>query len=160
LCLMFALVLCVSRSAPAQFSQQGPKLVAVDAIGLSIAQGWAVATSADGNTAAVGGFGDDGNVGAVWIYVRTDGAWSQQGTKLVGTDRVGESFQGYSVAMSGDGNTVVVGAPGDNAGDGATWIFFRSGVTWTQEGGKLVGTGAVKGPNGEGVAQGSSVAIS
>jgi hypothetical protein len=49
--------------------------------------------------------------------------------------------QGRSVALSGDGNTAVVGGPGDNP-NGAAWVFTRSGGIWTQQGNKLVGTGA------------------
>ena len=38
--------------------------------------------------------------------------WTQQGPKLVGTGAAtGESFQGGSVSLSGDGNTAIVGGP-------------------------------------------------
>ena len=47
----------------------------------------------------------------------------QQGGKLVGTGAVGNSQQGYSVALSADGTTVIVGGP-TNAG--AVWVFTRS----------------------------------
>jgi hypothetical protein len=63
------------------------------------------------------------------------------------------SIVGLSVALSGDGNTVVVREPGDNDGLGATWVFTRSGGVWTQQRNKLVGTGAVGNAN-----QGLSVA--
>jgi hypothetical protein len=48
----------------------------------------------------------------------------------------------------------VAGGPGEN-NVGATWVFTRSGGVWTQEGPKLVGTGAVV-PS----AQGISVSLS
>jgi hypothetical protein len=38
----------------------------------------------------------------------------QQGPKLVGDDTVGDAHQGYSVALSADGNTAIVGGPYDN----------------------------------------------
>lgn len=38
----------------------------------------------------------------------------QQGEKLVGTGQVGNSAQGKGVAVSADGNTVIVGDPDDN----------------------------------------------
>ena len=67
----------------------------------------------------------------------------QQGGKLVGTGAVGQSLQGKSVAISGDGNTAIVGAYMDNGNTGAAWVYTRSGGVWTQQGAKLVGTGAV-----------------
>jgi hypothetical protein len=45
--------------------------------------------------------------------------------------------------VSADGNTAIVGGPGDNSGTGAAWVYTRSGGAWTQQGNKLVGTGAV-----------------
>ena len=52
--------------------------------------------------------------------------------------------QGCSVALSADGNTAIVGGPVDNdSSTGAAWVFTRSGGVWTQQGSKLVGTGAV-----------------
>jgi hypothetical protein len=41
-----------------------------------------------------------------------DACLTQQGTKLVGTGAVGAA-EGISVALSGDGNTAIVGGPGD-----------------------------------------------
>jgi hypothetical protein len=57
--------------------------------------------SADSNTAIVGGFGDNSATGAAWVYTRTNGVWTQQGSKLVGTGAVGAASQGYSVSLSG-----------------------------------------------------------
>jgi hypothetical protein len=79
----------------------------------------------------------------------------QQGAKLVGTGAVGAALDGYSVAVSADGNTAVVGGAADDGGAGAAWVYTRSGGVWTQQGAKLVGTGAV----GSAI-QGSSVAVS
>src|ERR1700688_774776 len=66
----------------------------------------------------------------------------QQGPKLVGSDAVSDPLQGRGVAISADGNTAVVGGSGDNSFAGAVWVFTRSGGVWTQQGPKLVGTGA------------------
>jgi hypothetical protein len=41
----------------------------------------------------------------------------QQLPKLVGTDAVGSTNQGMSVALSADGNTAIVGGPGPNNAD-------------------------------------------
>jgi FG-GAP-like repeat len=105
--------------------------------------GQSVSLSADGNTAMVGAPTDAGNVGAVSVFTRSGGVWSQQGSKLVGTGAVGNAELGQSVSLSAYGNTAIVGGPADNNNAGAAWIFTRSGGVWSQRGSKLVGTGAV-----------------
>jgi hypothetical protein len=137
------------------WSQQGGKLVGTGAVGAA-QQTWSVAISADGNTAIVGGTQDNSSAGAAWVFTRSGGVWSQQGSKLVGTGAIGTADQGYSVALSADGNTAIIGGPWDNTGVGATWVWTRSGGVWTQQGNKLVGTGAA----GSMVQQGVSVALS
>ena len=89
------------------------------------------------------GAGDNSNIGAVWVFVRNGGVWSQQGPKLVGSAQALNSAQGSSVALSADGNTMMVGGRGDNLNQGAVWVFTRSGGVWTQQGAKLIGTGNV-----------------
>ena len=123
------------------WTQQGSKLVGTGAIGAA-QQGVSVSLSSDGNTAIVGGPGDNGGTGAAWVYTRSGGVWTQQGSKLVGTGAIGAAQQGRSVSLSSDGNTAIVGGPGDNGGQGAAWVYTRSGGVWTQQGNKLVGTGA------------------
>ncbi len=63
----------------------------------------------------------------------------QQGPKLVGTTTTGAPQQGIVVAISGDGNTAIVGAPGDGVGVGAAFIFARNNGLWVQQA-KFVGT--------------------
>ncbi|HEX7677288.1 MAG TPA: hypothetical protein VF713_04145, partial [Thermoanaerobaculia bacterium] len=135
------------------WAQQGPKLTAPSPGKAS--QGGAVAISGDGNTAVVGGSSDHGGFGATWVWTRSGGTWTES-AKLVGTAADGySSSQGGALAISRDGNTVIVGASGDKGGTGAVWIFTRSGETWTQQGPKLVGSGAVTAAN-----QGGTVALS
>jgi hypothetical protein len=136
------------------WSQQGSKLVGTGAVDHA-QQGRSVAISADGNTAIVGGPTDNYYAGAAWVYTRSGGVWAQQGSRLVGTGAIGNAYQGDSVAISGDGNIAIVGGSGDNDNSGATWVFARSGGVWSQQGAKLVGTGAA-GP----AEQGQSVALS
>ncbi len=148
----------------AQYTQQGPKLVGTGAAGLSVDQGRSVALSADGNTAAVGGPEDSNGTGAVWIFTRSAGVWTQQGPKLLGTGAVGAAAQGTSVALSADGNTLLAGGPADDESGinhvviGAAWVFTRSAGVWTQQGSKLVGTGIST--SGGSAKQGTSVALS
>ncbi len=132
------------------WTQQGPKLVGSDHVGLS-EQGNGIALSADGNTAVIGGWHDDGQKGAAWIFVRSGGVWSQQGSKLVGAGAVGVPRLGIDASISSDGNVIVVGAHLDNGGEGAAWVFKREGNTWSQLGDKLVGTGAISAQQGSGV---------
>jgi hypothetical protein len=134
-------------------AQQGAKLVGTGAVGTA-GQGVSVAVSADGTTAVVGGHGDNLGAGAAWVYTRTGGVWTQQ-AKLVGTGAGGSALQGWSVALSADGATAVVGGPGDNGNAGAAWVYTRTGGVWTQQGAKLIGTGAVGAAQ-----QGWSVALS
>jgi uncharacterized repeat protein (TIGR01451 family) len=132
------------------WTQEGPKLTGSGALG-NAQQGAAVAISADGNTAIVGGPRDDGTEGAAWIWVRSGGVWTQESPKLVGAGETGLAEQGFAVAISGDGNTAIVGGPFDDSGTGAAWIWTRSGGVWTQQGPKLTGSGVV-GESRQGVA--------
>ena len=153
-CGLFAFLFFTFSSANAQLVQQGSKLVGTGAVGAAT-QGYSVSLSADGNTAIIGGYNDNNHAGAAWVYILSGGVWTQQGSKLVGTGAVGAAEQGYSVSLSVDGNTAIVGGQTDNSIAGAAWVYTRSGGVWTQQGSKLVGTGAV------GVAgQGFSVSLS
>src|SRR5262249_31979070 len=139
--------------ATTQTFLEQPKLVGTGAAGSSN-QGMSVALSADGNTAILGGPGPNnadrdrppsvGPAGAAWVFTRSGGGWRQQ-AKLVGTtaDYGGGLWsQGTSVAASADGNTAIIGGPSDDRTTGAAWVFTRSGGVWTQQGNKLVGSGA------------------
>lgn len=128
------------RSAGGGWTQQGNKLVGTGGVGQSN-QGASVALSEDGATLAVGGPLDT-YTGAAWVFARSlEGEWKQMGDKLVGTGGVGLSGSGAAVALSADGSILAVGGPDDNYSVGATWLFTRSGNDWTQQGGKLVGSG-------------------
>lgn len=144
-------------------TQQGGKLVGtVSVVDYNTSttpegQGYAVAISANGNTAIVGGNLDSTNIGAAWIYTRNGSTWAQQGFKLASPVITETSPQfGSSVALSADGNTAIIGGPNDSSGVGAAWIFTRSGSTWTYQT-KLVGNDA---SNGSLPAEGTSVALS
>jgi len=140
---LFVVGVQILPTAQAQYVQQGPKLVGTSSTGdFGSQQGWRVALSADGNTAITGGPGDNGEIGAAWVFTRSGGVWAQQGSKLHGTDAVGKSVaEGSDVALSADGNTAIVGGNLDNGGVGAAWVYTRDDGVWTQQGPKLVGTG-------------------
>ncbi len=125
--------------------------------------GLALTISADGNTVAVGASeerssatGVNGNQnndaapysGAVYVFVRAGTTWSQQAYVKASNTGADDRF-GNAVALSGDGNTLAVGAyfeasagtgingggQGDNSAfiAGAAYVFTRTGSTWTQQ---------------------------
>ena len=145
-----------AASSAGAWSQQGEKLVGSGESGAG-ELGRSVALSSDGSTALLGDPADSTNTGAAWVFTRSEAAaWSQQGGKLTGGDEEGEGQFGSSVALSSDGDTVLVGGPADNTNTGAAWVFTRSeAAAWSQQGGKLTGG------EEEGEGQfGSSVALS
>jgi hypothetical protein len=124
--------------------------------------GNAVAVSGDGNTIAVGAQhesssargvngnqnNDDAyNSGAVYVFTRNGGSWTQQAYVKASNAGNGDHF-GNAVALSADGNTLAVGAfwessaaTGVNGNQdnnsipqaGAAYVFTRRGGTWTQQ---------------------------
>jgi len=119
---------------------QQAKLVGSNAIG-NAGQGSGVALSSDGNTAFVCGPGDNNDAGAAWAFTRGgDGQWTQQGDKMVGSTGANANAKGVlgaAVALSGDGNTALVGSLGDGY-SGAVRAFARSAGAWFQLGNRMV----------------------
>lgn len=85
--------------------------------------------SYDGNTLAVGAKGRSSK-GAVYVYRRVGGVWSQQ-AYLIGSTT--NSSVGISVSVSSSGNTLVTGAPYINSSRGAAYIYSFNGSTWVLE---------------------------
>jgi hypothetical protein len=124
--------------------------------------GTEVALSADGNTLAVGAQGEsssatgiNGNqtsntafqAGAVYVFVRSGTTWTQQAYIKASNTGATDLF-GTAIALSADGNTLAVGAPneastatgiGGNQNNntaafaGASYVFIRTGTTWSQQ---------------------------
>ena len=124
--------------------------------------GYNIAISGDGSTLAVGARyensnatginGDDSNnsaadAGAVYIYVNTDGVWTQQAYIKASNTQASDLFGTY-VSLSDDGNTLAVGATGEDSNStgvngfqfnnstssaGAAYVFVRTDTTWTQQ---------------------------
>jgi hypothetical protein len=130
----------VFEQADCGWNQPTPKLVGTGG-GSSAWQGFSVSLSADGNTALIGGPSDNTLVGAAWIFGYSGGNWTQQ-ARLVGTQSAGTARQGFSVSLSANGNTVVLGGSGDDANKGAAWIFRKNGNSWIQQGAKIKGSAA------------------
>ena len=95
--------------------------------------GRSIALSADGRTAL---FGAEKAVcsrgmdcGAAYVFVReTGGTWIQQ-QKLTSSDAHAFSNFGHAVALSGDGDTALIGA---DTGTGSGYIFVRRRNHWSQ----------------------------
>lgn len=124
--------------------------------------GYALSLNDDGNTLAVGAYaersdaeginGDQNNdlasaSGAVYVFTRTGVSWVQQAYVKASNTGSGDNF-GWDVSLSGDGNTLAVGANNeasmaagingdqlDNStpGAGAVYVFTRSGTAWSQQ---------------------------
>lgn len=80
----------------------------------------------DGNTVAVGAEGDDGS-GAVYVFFQEGGVWTQQAAFFSPSGAMDSEF-GSSVALEGD--TLIVGAPGDEAGLGSVYVYQRAFGVW------------------------------
>jgi hypothetical protein len=131
-----------------------------DATGSYDQFGWSVSLSATGDTLAVGARleasaatainGDEqddgaGGAGAVYVFTRTAGSWSQQ-AYIKAPNTTANDFFGESVGLSADGNTLAITAPFEDSGatglgtapaddsvpnSGAVYVLGRSGTTWS-----------------------------
>jgi hypothetical protein len=92
--------------------------------------GGAVALSADADGDGTGTL----TVAAVTMTAMAN--WTQQ-TNLTASDGASGDEFGYSVAISGDGNTAIVGSYFDDIGandsQGSAYVFVRSGNVWTSQ---------------------------
>ena len=111
-----------------------------DAFGSSVA--------IDGDTLVVGSTGQDSsatNSGAVYVFTRTAGVWSEQSFLKASNPGVLDGF-GFSVDV--DRNTLIVGAPNEDSSAvglggsqtdnsapdaGAVYVFKRTGTLWLHE---------------------------
>lgn len=110
---------------------QTPLSIPGDAIGPIIGQ-TNIAISYIGDLALFVSPNDNGNIGAVWPYVEgpTD-TWTI-GAKIVPSNNIGACILN-PISISEDASLFVVGGTGDNAENGAAWVFARTGASWTQQ---------------------------
>ena len=97
--------------------------VAKDRFGTSVA--------VDGDTVVVGADRDDSERGAAYVFVKPAAGWATTSTyaaKLTASDRAEDDNLGIGVAISGD--TVVVGASGDEVDTGAAYVFVKPPGGW------------------------------
>ena len=105
--------------------------------------GWSVSFSSDGNTLAIGAINNDGNgnaSGHVRVYNWNGTAWIQRGNDIDGEATNDES--GYSVSLSSDGNTLAIGATGNDrngSNAGHVRVYAWNGTAWIQRGNDIDG---------------------
>ena len=99
--------------------------------------GSSVSISSDGLTAIVGAYSDVENgsrSGSAYIFKYANGVWSQTEELLASDGATYDNF-GYSVSISSDGLTAIVGAYGDDdngSSSGSAYIFEYANGSWTQ----------------------------
>ncbi len=91
------------------------------------AEGSSVSLSAGGTIAAVGA--PNAGDGAVYVFVFANGYWSQA-REITDPDADSGARFGAAVALSGDGTTLLVGAPGDSSAKGKAYLYTFSSGSW------------------------------
>ena len=98
--------------------------------------GTAVAVS--GDTVMIGAMLTDDNgidSGAVYVFTRSGGIWTEQ-QKLLASD--GAAGDGFGADLALEGGTALIGAPTDD-GSGSAYVFVFNGSSWIEQQ-KLVGS--------------------
>lgn len=114
--------------------------------------GRSVALSGDGATAMASAQDDDSGAGVVWTFMRSGSAFAELPESVLRGPAESQERFGASLALSGDGEQALVGAPRFESGLGVVNAFERSTSAWSQQP-ALGGSGAVgKGYSGAAVA--------
>jgi hypothetical protein len=106
---------------------QQSKLLASDGLASDY---FGCSVSLSGDTAFIGASGTDSYKGSVYLFTRAGTTWTQQAKLLAADGASGDGF-GCSVSLSGD--TVLIGAIGDDGAKGSAYVFNLTGTTWTQQ---------------------------
>ena len=79
----------------------------------------------DGDTIVAGADGDESDAGAAYVFTKPVNGWadSNEMAKLTASDGADDDRFGWSVAIAGD--TVVVGAYGDDSSKGSAYVFAK-----------------------------------
>jgi hypothetical protein len=129
----------VFTGSGSSWTQQTTPLTASDAAAYDYF-GTSVSASGDGSTLVIGAYGkqlgDNISQGAAYVFIKSEGSWSQQGSALTASDGASGDHFGYSVSESGDGNTLAIGAYdkkiGSNSFQGEAYLYAWSGSSWIQ----------------------------
>jgi len=121
-----------------------------------------VSVAVDGDTAVIGAQNDDDNgirSGSAYVFVRTNGVWSQQ-AKLLPSDGAESDLFGVEVALNG--KTALIGSllDDDIAEDsGSAYVFVRANGIWSEQAKLLASDGAIGDLFGESVAVSETMAV-
>ncbi|GAB5521570.1 MAG: choice-of-anchor B family protein [Rhodothermales bacterium] len=85
----------------------------------------------DGNTLMIGSTAQNNDIGAVYIFEKMDGMWTETGKIMPDDALTGDAF-GSSIALAGD--IAVVGAARQAENAGAAYVFRKGDNGWMQEG--------------------------
>jgi len=99
--------------------------------------------SISGDSALIGAGGDDSYTGAAYVFTRTGTTWTQQAKLLASDGAANDLFGIWSLSL--DGDTALIGAYYDDdngANSGSTYVFTRTGTTWTEQQKLLASDGA------------------
>ena len=121
--------------------------------------GISTAVNTDGSLVVIGSLSDGSNgeqSGAAYVFTETMVDYARQGI-LTASDGAAGDLLGSSAAMSNDGQTIALGAPGDGSGQGSAYIYTRPSTTWSNIASTIKLT-ASDGAAGDGF--GSSIAMS
>ena len=122
-----------------------PLPITVAPVGAATAASQQLICGATGSTPVSGTFqlivGTNLYQGAVYVYTGSGSSWTQT-AELTASDGRPDTYFGQSVSISG--NTIVVGAIGDNTYHGAAYVFTGSGSSWTQAAKLVASDGAQK----------------
>ena len=112
--------------------------------------GTAVALQGDTLVVGTGERDLDGaeNAGTVYVFTRSGGVWTQS-AELTAPHPEKDAWFGGAVSL--DGDTLGVGAAGENGYDGAAYVFTGSGASWSQQA-RMTTPGATDGEFGGTVA--------
>jgi len=127
------------------------------ALGSAEQLGASVALSADGQVALIGAPAAAGG-GAAYLYVESAGTWPSTPTATFTGQPGSQGEIGTAVALSGNGQVALVGAPGGGfapSNDGAAYLYVEAAGTWPS-----TPTATLTGAPGSGGKLGSAVALS
>ena len=104
------------------------KLIGSD-LGPNFNFGNGLSLSGDGNTTLIAAPLYNNSQGAVYVFGRSGSTWTQRQI-LLAPDGMPQDFLNW-VALSGNGNVAMLGAPSANNSAGAAYLFARSGTTYS-----------------------------
>jgi hypothetical protein len=120
----------VPYASPVSLASWTP-LGELDPRALDYAEQFGRSVSVSGKVVVVGSPSDSSRIGAAYVYVVPSHPLEHvlETAKLTASDGQANDYFGDSVSISGD--TIVVGAPGANSGQGKVYVFVKPPSGWS-----------------------------